>query len=229
MFTEQKHSKKEVSRSDAEAKLIECRNKFLGFLRKRLNSPQDAEDVFQDFCVKVLRNYRSINSGKRLDAWLGTTLRNTLTDHYRRRATRNRGAEAYAIETKVLEPTTEEFDEPACSCITAAMQKLDPTQAELLSRLELRDEPRVAVAADLGVSLNTLRVRAHRMPLHALGNDPPTRARWRLFEFVQFVVTKMRHTTKIPRKIQALCARVSTSRLYLSTNTARARPLSEGL
>lgn len=162
MFTEQKHSKKEVSRSDAEAKLIECRNKFLGFLRKRLNSPQDAEDVFQDFCVKVLRNYRSINSGKRLDAWLGTTLRNTLTDHYRRRATRNRGAEAYAIETKVLEPTTEEFDEPACSCITAAMQKLDPTQAELLSRLELRDEPRVAVAADLGVSLNTLRVRAHR-------------------------------------------------------------------
>ncbi|MCX8226197.1 MAG: RNA polymerase sigma factor [Sulfitobacter sp.] len=162
MFAEPKHPTKEVLRREAEAKLIECRNKFLGFLRKRLNSQQDAEDVFQDFCVKVLRNHRSINSGKRLDAWLGTTLRHTLIDHYRRRATRNRGTEAYAIETKVLEHATEEFDEPACSCIAAAMQKLEPAQAELLSRLELHDEPRVAIAADLGVNLNTLRVRAHR-------------------------------------------------------------------
>ena len=162
MFAEPKHPTKEVSRREAEAKLIECRKKFLGFLLKRLNSPQDAEDVFQDFCIKVLRNHRTINSGERLDAWLGTTLRHTLIDHYRRRATRSRGAQAYAIEVKVLEPATEDLGEPACSCIAAAMQNLEPAQAELLSRLELHDEPRVTIAADLGVTLNTLRVRAHR-------------------------------------------------------------------
>jgi len=55
MFGDQKHSMTEVSRRDAEPKLIKFRNKFLGYLRKRLNSPQDAEDVFQDFCVKVPR------------------------------------------------------------------------------------------------------------------------------------------------------------------------------
>ncbi|MDF1671782.1 MAG: sigma-70 family RNA polymerase sigma factor [Roseovarius sp.] len=163
MFAEPKHTTTEVSRQDAEAKLIEYRNKFLGFLRKRLNSPQDAEDVFQDFCVKVLHNHSSIRSVERLDAWLGITLQHALTDHYRRQATRNRGAEAYANDVNVLEPEAGVYYDPVCSCISAAMQKLEPSQAELLTRLDLRDEPRKMVAAELEVSLNTLGVRVHRI------------------------------------------------------------------
>lgn len=162
MFAEQKHSNCEVSRRDAEVKLIESRNRFIGFLRKRLNSPQDAEDVFQDFCVKVLRNHRSVKNGERLDAWLGTALRHTLIDHYRRQATRNRGAESYSIEVKVLTPEAEPEAQPACRCIAEAIHKLTPAQAELLQRLDLQDEPRDTVAAEMGVSLNALGVRVHR-------------------------------------------------------------------
>jgi RNA polymerase sigma-70 factor (ECF subfamily) len=162
MFAEQKHPVTEVSRRDAETKLIEFRNKFLGYLRIRLNSPQEAEDVFQDFCVKVLRSHGSISNGERLDAWLGITLRHTLTDHYRRRATRNRGAEAFAIEAKILETVAEDSEEKACSCVAAALHEMQPAQADLLTRVDLQDEPRKEVAADLGVSLNALGVRVHR-------------------------------------------------------------------
>jgi len=42
------------------------------------------------------------------------------------------------------------------------MQRLEPSQTELLTRLDLQDEPRKSVAADLGVSLNSLGVRIHR-------------------------------------------------------------------
>lgn len=112
MFAEPKLRKPEVSRRGVEEKLIECRKKFLGYLRKRLNSPQDAEDVFHDFCIKVLRNHASIKSGERLDAWLGITLRHTLTDHYRRQGSRNRGAEAYAIEAHIMESRAESSMRP---------------------------------------------------------------------------------------------------------------------
>ncbi|MEQ9038870.1 MAG: sigma-70 family RNA polymerase sigma factor [Silicimonas sp.] len=162
MFNEQNHYAIEVSRHDAEAKLIACRNRFLGFLRRRLSSPQDAEDVFQDFCVKVLRHHAQIRSPERLDAWLGITLRHTLTDHYRRRATRNSNAEAYAIEAKVTRQEVVDDEEPACRCIAAAMKMLEPSQAELLARIDLQDEPRKVVAADLGLTLNALGVRVHR-------------------------------------------------------------------
>lgn len=162
MFAEHDHQATKVSRHDAEAKLVECRNRFLGFLRRRLNSPQDAEDVFQDFCIKVLRHHDLIKSGERLDAWLGTTLRHTLTDHYRRRATRRRGTEAYAIEARTTQPVPTDDDERACNCVGAAIKGLEPSQADLLTRIDLRDEPRKTVADDLGLSLNALRVRVHR-------------------------------------------------------------------
>tara|TARA_R110002012_G_scaffold9799_3_gene45448 strand:+ start:9677 stop:10306 length:630 start_codon:yes stop_codon:yes gene_type:complete len=162
MFTEQNHPTTEVSRRNVEIKLVEFRTRFLGFLRRRLSRPQDAEDVFQDFCVKVLRHHSQIQSHERLDAWLGVTLRHALTDHYRRQATRNRGAEAYSIESKVLQQEVTEADEPACTCVVAAMKMLKPSQAELLSRIDLKDEPRAVVAAELGLSLNSLGVRVHR-------------------------------------------------------------------
>ena len=162
MLIEQKQRPAKVSRRDAEAKLVECRNKFLGFLRKRLRNPQDAEDVFQDFCLKVLRNHASIKNGERLDAWLGITLRHTLTDHYRRQATRKAWADAYANEAKLTEPETEGVDDTVCSCISVALKELEPAQIELLTRLDLQEEPRIAIAADLAVSQNTLRVRVHR-------------------------------------------------------------------
>ncbi|PHR22911.1 MAG: RNA polymerase subunit sigma-70 [Hoeflea sp.] len=162
MFAEQNNSATTISRRVVEAKLVESRNRFLGFLRRRLSRPQDAEDVFQDFCVKVLRHHAQIEDDERLDAWLGVTLKHTLTDHYRRQAARNRGAEAYAIETKVTQQEDIDVAEPACTCIAAAMKMLQPSQAELLARIDLRDEPRTAVATELGLNSNSLGVRVHR-------------------------------------------------------------------
>ncbi len=162
MFAEQHSYVTEVSRRDVEAKLVESRNRFLGFLRRRLSRPQDAEDVFQDFCVKVLRHHAQIQRPERLDAWLGITLRHALTDHYRRQATRNRGAEAYAIETKVFWQESKDLEAPACTCVGAAMKMLKHSQSELLARIDLKDESRKSVAADLGLSANSLGVRVHR-------------------------------------------------------------------
>ncbi|MGR3697269.1 MAG: RNA polymerase sigma factor [Roseovarius sp.] len=169
MYPERIHTTAAVTRHEAETKLIECRNKFLGFIRKRLRNPRDAEDIFQEFCVKVLRNHATIKNGERLDAWLAITLRHTLTDHYRRQAARSRATEAYVSEAKILSPETEpssgDVDEPACSCIQAAMQDLQPAHAQLLTRLDLREESRDKVATDLAVTHNALRVRVHRARL----------------------------------------------------------------
>ena len=162
MFAEQNNSATAISRRVVEAKLVESRNRFLVFLRRRLSRPQDAEDVFQDFCVKVLRHHAQIDEVEKLDAWLGVTLKHALTDHYRRQAARNRCAEAYGIETKVTHQEDTDVSEPACTCIAAAMKMLQPSHAELLARIDLRGESRKAVAADLGLCSNALGVRVHR-------------------------------------------------------------------
>src|SRR3546814_5484831 len=55
-------------------------------------------DALQDFCLKVLHAAETPEDDEKIDSWLGRILRNTLTDHYRRRAARQRAEAAYGLE-----------------------------------------------------------------------------------------------------------------------------------
>lgn len=48
--------------------LLACRSAFLGFLIKRLGNRTDAEDVLQDFCVRVLSRTNQLRDAERMDA-----------------------------------------------------------------------------------------------------------------------------------------------------------------
>ncbi len=148
--------------SAAIRRLTDCRSEFLRFFRKRLSRPEDAEDAFQDFCVKVIRSAQSPEDDK-IDAWLSRVLRNTLTDHYRRRAARQRATLAYEHEAPetVFELAADEGDRP-CHCIGELVPTLRPEYAEIVRRADLEEEPRKRIAADLGLTANNVGVRLHR-------------------------------------------------------------------
>ena len=144
-------------------RLLECRRDFLRYFRRRLGRPEDAEDAFQDFCLKVIRAERSPDDGDRIDAWLGRILRNTLIDHYRRYASRQRGEAAYERELQVTANAVEaDQGERPCPCIHDALPALKPEYAEVLRRAFFDEEPRVRIADELGLSSNNLGVRLHR-------------------------------------------------------------------
>ncbi|WP_448325912.1 RNA polymerase sigma factor [Sulfitobacter sp. M13] len=144
-------------------RLLERRSAFLAYFRHKLGNPQDAEDAFQDFNFKVIRSARSLQNTEKTDAWLGRTMRNTLIDHYRRRATRKHAETAYAQEVKITANVVElSQTETPCKCLGAALLNLKPAYATLLQRADLAEEPRDRIAVDLGVTANSLNVRLHR-------------------------------------------------------------------
>jgi RNA polymerase sigma-70 factor, ECF subfamily len=55
-----------------------------GFIRKRVNDPQDAEDVLQDVFIKIHNRIDTLQDEQRLVAWLYQITRNTIIDHYRK-------------------------------------------------------------------------------------------------------------------------------------------------
>ena len=144
-------------------RLTECRSEFLRFLRRRLSRPEDAEDAFQDFCLKVVRAGQKPNTTGAIDAWLGRVLRNTLTDHYRRRAARQRVEAAYEAESPepIVQPGTDQLETP-CQCVRNLVPTLRPDYAEIVRRADLEEEPRERIAADLGLTPNNIGVRLHR-------------------------------------------------------------------
>ena len=121
-------------------RLSGSRQEFLRFFRRRLSRPEDAEDALQDFCIKAIRAAGSLDDAERIDAWLGRILRNTLTDHYRRRAAWRKAEAAYQREPHVaaFHPGDEPLDQ-MCLCMHRAIPSLKPDYAEILSRADLRD------------------------------------------------------------------------------------------
>lgn len=144
-------------------RLTDCRSEFLRFFRRRLSRPEDAEDAFQDFCLKVVRATGKPETTGKIDAWLSRVLRNTLTDYYRRRAARQRVEAAYEAEAPepVVQPGTDPVENP-CRCVRNLVPTLRPDYAEIVRRADLEEEPRERIAADLGLTTNNIGVRLHR-------------------------------------------------------------------
>lgn len=144
-------------------RLTDSRREFLRFFQRRLSQPEDAEDALQDFCLKAIRAAENLDDGEKIDAWLSRILRNTLIDHYRRRATRQRAEAAYGREVQgdVLEGDTGQDERPCC-CVHDVLPLLRPDYAEVLTQADLKEEPREQIAVTLGLTANNVGVRLHR-------------------------------------------------------------------
>ena len=140
------------------------RKMFLGFLVKRLGNVVEAEDVLQEFCIRVMQRNDQLRETDKLTAWLYAVLRSTLNDHYRKIGRGRRLSAAFESEQKtaaVSEDGAEEFDH-VCKCVSGLVPTMRQDQSELIRRLDIEDEDRQSVATDLGVSVGALGVRLHR-------------------------------------------------------------------
>lgn len=150
------------------ALLVFRRSHFLAYLRRRVGSVDAAEDVFQDFAVKVLRAARDARPLGSTEAWIFRVLRNTLFDHYRRRDARRRAETEYATHSRLLEspPESEEItsqtDEDALQALETALSSIRPDQAKVIRALYLRGVQREVLAREMDLEIGTLNVRAFR-------------------------------------------------------------------
>ncbi|NOZ33340.1 MAG: sigma-70 family RNA polymerase sigma factor [Alphaproteobacteria bacterium] len=149
-----------------EAALTQNNRAFLQFLVRRLGNPEDAKDVFQNFCLRVVNASDTIRQTESLVAWLYSVLRSVLTDHYRSEAARRRREGRYARELDLLTPSAHEIDteleEAICGCFYGLLPALRSEYAEVLRRIDLQGQSREQVARELDLSAANVRVRLHR-------------------------------------------------------------------
>ena len=137
---------------------------FMGFLVKRLGNRADAEDVLQEFCIRVLARKDQLRDAGRMDAWLYAVLRSALNDHYRKTGRSRRLNDAVAQEMKSAEVTGDAVEAMSsiCNCVKGLLPGLRPGDADLIGRIDIDEADRAAVAADLGLRPGALNVRLHR-------------------------------------------------------------------
>src|SRR5215213_9100139 len=67
------------------SRLLEAREKFLGYIRKRVNDPELAEDILQDSLLRAIQAAANLRDKRRLVPWFYRILQHAIVDAYRRR------------------------------------------------------------------------------------------------------------------------------------------------
>lgn len=149
------------------AALKEGHSEFLRFLVRHTATLADAEDVLQDFYLKVIQNSQTVRNRGSLKAWLAKVLRRTLADHYRKAGIRRRALQRLRVAEGTSMPSNDEIERAVCECLYRILPALRPQYSQVIWRVDLLGQPRSQVAKSLKISLNNLTVRLHRAR-HAL-------------------------------------------------------------
>ena len=134
--------------------LVENLDAVTAFARARTGDDELAREAVQAALVKALGRAHQLEHDERALAWFYRILRNTITDLYRAR------------RHDELDPDTPaeaaELEAVACRCFEALLPEMNPGYAALIRRLDLNWERPEAVADDLGITMNNLKVKRHR-------------------------------------------------------------------
>ena len=140
------------------------------FIRRRVADEADVEDILQEVFSELFEAYRLLQPIEQVGAWLFRVARNRITDRYRRRDTE---ARLELPESEEGESLLDLLPDPgagpeAAYLRSALLEELDEALAELPEEQqnvfiahEFEGKSFKDIAAETGVSLNTLLARKH--------------------------------------------------------------------
>src|SRR6478609_8599496 len=76
-----------------EQTFLKEKDRLLSFIRNRVSSVEEAEDILQDVFYQFVAGYETIESIDRVTSWLFSVARNKIIDRYRRDASRPKRAD----------------------------------------------------------------------------------------------------------------------------------------
>ncbi|MCW5832582.1 MAG: sigma-70 family RNA polymerase sigma factor [Labilithrix sp.] len=138
--------------------LGERRAELLAFVKKRVRSGADAEDLLQQALVRAAEKLDGLRANDRVEAWFYRVLRNTIADHHAAWAIREAKLELLAREASEAPPE----EAAVCACSMGMLDDLRPEYAAILRRIDVDGESTAEAATHLGISVGNAKVRLHR-------------------------------------------------------------------
>jgi RNA polymerase sigma-70 factor (ECF subfamily) len=133
---------------------------YVDFARHRLGDPHLAEDVVQESLLRAIRSRKQPAVGAEVVPWFYRILRRAIIDMYRRRGARERKLEQFRLSfPETPAPPDERM---LCRCFRGLLPQLPESYRVALQKVDLEGGSAVDVAAQLGITANTLNVRLHR-------------------------------------------------------------------
>ena len=140
-----------------------CYQRYRVMAARRLRDEIAADDVVQSFALKALERIEQLRDIQAVHGWLRRLFETTLIDFCRRRGTRCQREVAFEMELhdRPHEGLTDSVPDPE-GTIVSLISNIRQEYADVIYRLDLKDQPKEDAARELGITVNNLTVRAHR-------------------------------------------------------------------
>ena len=147
------------------------KDRLLSFIRNRVSSTEEAEDILQDVFFQFVAGYDTIESLDRVTSWLFSVARNKIIDRYRRESSRPRRTDlSWHAGTDDDAPLTLQeilpdlgntpedtyLREVLWDAIVEALDELPEEQRRIFILNELEDRSFRDISEETGISINTL-------------------------------------------------------------------------
>ena len=167
------------------------RRRLLEFIRRRVPTQEDAEDVLQDVFYELINTYRLMKPVEQMASWMFTVARNKITDRYRKKKPDSLEAH-FAVRAgddgdrldisdflpgNMNSPETEMMREAIMEGLEKALDELPKEQREVFIMHEIEDKSFQEIEQITGANVNTLLSRKRyavlylRERLQSLYND----------------------------------------------------------
>lgn len=150
---------------DADAVWRQFSGELRQFIGRRVDRPADADDILGHVFLRMTERIGTMRDTERLPAWLYTTTRNAITDHYRSAVHRRELPVAELphdlADVEDESPETAEA-ELAAKCLLPLLDLLPPEQAEALRLVDLGGMSQAAAAAAVQLSHTGMKSRVQR-------------------------------------------------------------------
>ncbi len=156
------------------------RKKFLGFIRQRVRSQEEAEDILQDVFTNVLAASANVQKPiENIASWVFTAVRNRIIDSYRKKRAETfsdmqtpgqaeDGVDAFEnfLGDYSASPENDLLRKTIWESVQAGLAELPDEQREVFVRNEFEGVSFREMSEETGVNINTLLARKRYAVLH---------------------------------------------------------------
>ena len=144
----------------------EMHERLLSYIKRRVHTADDAEDILQEVFVRIHANLKHLKDTRSVTAWIYQIARNAITDYHRKQATSARALAGLADDAAdgtgdppdIVREARDEFGR----CLAPLLNELPEHYRQAITLIELNGVRQKDAAAELGLSVSGMKARVQR-------------------------------------------------------------------
>lgn len=135
---------------------------LLAFIRSKIRSKEDAEDILQNVFIKISNNVGKLSEEQKLQSWIFTITRNAIIDHYRNNASRKNVDANTEVDENILDEVQTDPTKGLDLCMNSMISLLPEEYRDIIVDAELKGIKQKDLAEKYGMAYPSMRSRVQR-------------------------------------------------------------------